>query len=86
MMKPYERMGEMKTKKVNVGDVLAELRNKVWLHTRGQTGLAEDFGVSVSFLNDVLRGRREITDRILEPMGYYWHKSIKPIKTKKADK
>ena len=35
-----------------------------------QTALAREWGVSLQYLNDVIRGNRNISDRILDNLGY----------------
>lgn len=35
-----------------------------------QTAVAAQLGLSVSMVNDLLRGRRDISERIAEAMGY----------------
>lgn len=51
-----------------------QVRDKLWLRIspkRGQTQtwLANDIGVSLAFLHDVLNGRREPTGKILDYLG-----------------
>ncbi len=36
----------------------------------GQAGWAKAHGFSPAFVNDVLRGRRDITDRLAEALGF----------------
>ena len=50
-----------------MNDPIAALRAR--LKGRTQTELAREFGVSPSYLSDVLSGRREPGASILEPLG-----------------
>ena len=49
-------------------DVLAELRKRV--AANGQKWVAVDLGLSSQFINDVLRGRREMSKSLAMALGY----------------
>ena len=48
--------------------VLEELRRKA--EEIGQTQLAKDLGISLSMMNDLVHGRRDISERVAEALGY----------------
>jgi len=52
---------------ITQGQVLARLRAIV--KTRTQSSLADEIGVSRSFLNEVVRGTRPPTGKILDHLG-----------------
>lgn len=49
-------------------DLMKLIRSRV--EAASQKSVAAQLGVSRSFLNDVLMGRRELTDRVAEALGY----------------
>jgi len=57
-MKPYATHAEL----------LARLREIV--EARGQKAVAEAYGFSPQFINDVLRGRRDISNDLAEKLGF----------------
>ena len=59
--------------------VLARLRREVRL-AGSQMALARRIGVSVSYLSDVLRRRRQPGDKILAPLGLARRASYQPTK------
>jgi plasmid maintenance system antidote protein VapI len=61
-------------------NLLAILWNKLGFMT--QKELAEKYGVSTAFLNDVVHGRRKITAKFAESMGYQRIVVYERIKTK----
>lgn len=48
--------------------VLNDLRQKA--EQIGQTQLAKDLGISLSMMNDLVHGRRDISERVAEALGY----------------
>jgi len=48
--------------------VLNDLRQKA--EHIGQTQLAKDLGISLSMMNDLVHGRRDISERVAEALGY----------------
>lgn len=48
--------------------VLNDLRQKA--EQLGQTQLAKDLGISLSMMNDLVHGRRDISERVAEALGY----------------
>jgi len=48
--------------------VLSDLRQKA--DEIGQTQLAKDLGISLSMMNDLVHGRRDISERIADALGY----------------
>ena len=48
--------------------VLNDLRQKA--ERIGQTQLAKDLGISLSMMNDLVHGRRDISERVAEALGY----------------
>ncbi len=45
-----------------------------------QTAVADDLGISVSYLNDVLKGRREPGAKLLTALGLERHVTYRPIR------
>ena len=54
--------------KVTSDDLIEAL--KAGVSKTSQKDMAENLGVTPQFLNDVLRGRREISYRLAEAMGF----------------
>lgn len=52
-------------------DVLRDLRKRA--AETGQTQLAKEFGISLGMMNDLVHGRRDISERISEALGYSRH-------------
>lgn len=50
---------------------LADLRKRTYGYGE-MTKFAQEIGVSVTFVSDVVHGKRTITDRILDHLGYEW--------------
>jgi predicted transcriptional regulator len=57
-------MGE----RVTTRQIVQLLRNAVKM--RSQREVADDLGLSPAFVCDVLKGRREVTERLARKMGY----------------
>ena len=49
-------------------EVLQELRKRVELSS--QTSVARELGITISMVNDLVRERRDISERIAEALGY----------------
>ena len=63
-----EYMLRIEMRQYTTEDVMAELRSRVAAST--QRAVATDLGVSFQHLNDLLNGRRAMSERIAEAMGY----------------
>lgn len=50
-------------------DLLAELKT-ITDKRRGLTTAAENFGLTIQYISDVVYGRRPVSDRLAEKMGY----------------
>lgn len=62
-------------------DQMRELLREFVIQYESQTAAAKVLSVSAVFLSDLLRGRKEVTPRIAEQLGYerdYWYMP-KPI-------
>jgi DNA-binding transcriptional regulator YdaS (Cro superfamily) len=55
-------------REITQDDLLTELRKRVSVTT--QKAVADELGISPMYMNDLLRGRRDISERIAEKMGY----------------
>lgn len=61
-------------------ELVAEMKAQIKQHG-DQKALAERLGISVGFLNDILRGRAPVTKDVAEKLGY--RKAVVFIKDKK---
>ena len=52
-------------------DIIRVLKRHV-KEAGSQKAAAEQLGISAQYLNDLLRGRREPSDSVLEKLGLYW--------------
>jgi predicted transcriptional regulator len=56
------------SERVTSRQIVQLLRNAVKM--RSQREVADDLGLSPAFVCDVLKGRREVTERLARKMGY----------------
>ncbi len=58
----------MKKTTITIDEVRRRLQQQIDLHG-SQTAAARNLGVSLAYLNDVIRGRREPGEKLLTPIG-----------------
>lgn len=50
-------------------ELIAQIRDSV-LDFGGQKAAAKEWGISAQYLNDILRGRRDVGQSVLDAMGF----------------
>jgi plasmid maintenance system antidote protein VapI len=68
-------------KKYAQDDLMNDLRERC--DERGQLAVAIELGLSASFINDVLKGRRALTTNLATNLGYT---PMETLYTRKADR